>query len=356
MATYTGSNLTDVQSARTAENLSVREASLRRALAAIQAMSEVGRQSSAERIAGRSAANEAVRLQNMLDLGREQYGSQERVAGLERASRKEISDAEIGVRKLPFSEEMLKHELEKARLGIRPDPYMTRDIGQANIESIAMNDLAKSIAESANLTIDREEAELLKDLPGPDWWNKEAKIKDGLTRIITGLDAKLGENRQLLEFVPSTNRYKPRVRAIIPIPTGQFGPTPGASVVPTALNQSLLTPPLNIPTAPPIPAQPTGSMAVPIAPRTVSAWDAPGAYPVQQSYGRIALQEPMAVPQFRPPPSLGQAQQLQQIGQLLAAQQFQRMAALRAQRLREAQAAAAASNAVPETVLPYLTQ
>lgn len=295
MATYTGRDLTDVQSARTAENLSIREASLRRALAAIQAMSEVGRQSSAERIAGNSAANEAMRLTNNLTLGREQYGSNERVAGLERLNRLELGQLQAQAQGLPFTPEARAHALDIARLGVRPDPYVTRDIGQANIESIAMNDLAKSIAESANLTIDREEAELLKDLPGWDKWDRDTKIKDGLTRIITGLDAKLGENRQLLEFVPSTNRYKPRVRAIIPIPTGQFGPTQnGLPTVPPP-RQNLRMMEDSVPLNPvPVPYGPTsGTFSPPLGRVAV-----PVTQPVVAASPVIAA--PMAVPQALP--------------------------------------------------------
>lgn len=250
-----------------------------RAIAAMQLLASMNQtgavrsgQSSAERIASKSAANEAERIRNTLLLGQETNTNAATIAKLERDSRFELGQ-------LPYSPEARKHALEIARLGIRPDPYMTRDIGKANIESLAINDLAKSIAESANLTIDREEAELLKDLPGWDKWDRDTKIKDGLTKIITRLDEKLGENRQLLEFVPSTNRYKPRVRAIIPIPTGQEGgpPQTGLPLVPPIQGprQNWRMMDESIPLPAPLPMSgvynsPTGGVAVPVAARAAA--------------------------------------------------------------------------------------
>lgn len=266
-----------------------------RAIAAMQLLQSIGNQgaqrsgqASYERVAAQSAANEAERLRNALMLGREQYGSNERVAGLERTLRKEISDAEIGVRKLPFSPEMLQHELDKARLGMRIDPYVERDIGKYNLESQELNGIAEAVAESANLEIDREEQALRANLPGgPDWWYPDSRFKAGLNKKLAEVDAKLGENRTLLTFDPARNRYVARKRPLIPIPRHQIPATPGATAVPVAPNPALMNPPaygepslqMGIPGVPMIPTTPVGRVAVPVAPQIPVAAVAPVAVP-----------------------------------------------------------------------------
>lgn len=265
-----------------------------RAIAAMQLLQSIGNQgaqrsgqASYERVAAQSAANEAERLRNALMLGREQYGSNERVAGLERTLRKEISDAEIGVRKLPFSPEILQHELDKARLGMRIDPYVERDIGKYNLESQELNSVAEAIAESANLAIDRAEKTIRADPPGWNPFTGEKRFQDAFTKTLETIDAQLGENRTLVTFDPARNRYVARKRPLIPIPRPQIPATPGATAVPVAPNPALMAPPaygepslqMGIPGVPMIPTTPVGRVAVPVAPQIPVAAVAPVAVP-----------------------------------------------------------------------------
>lgn len=262
-----------------------------------------------------SAANEAERIRNALTLGREHYGTQERIAGagnastervaglghtssetiarLERESRKDIAIMNSEIAKLPFSPAILAHELEKARLGMRLDPYVERDIGRYNLESESFNREVDDIANSANEAITQLKLERdasLANTTVSDRFTWDSTINKRYADAVKALDTQLGVNRQSLSFDPVRQSYTGRKRPIIPIPRRNNGITPGAvPSVPGIPNQSLLappaygTPPSLQMSMPGLPQAPTGGVAVPAIPRqsggASGSWNAPMSVP-----------------------------------------------------------------------------
>lgn len=281
-STVFGSNLTDLSRAMDAQQGRRNE----KALMAMQLLQAVGNQgvarsgqASAERIASESAANEATRLRNMLELGREQYGSNERVAGLghasteriaglERTSRAELAEVNAAIGRLPFSPAYLQHQLEMARLGMKLDPYVERDINRANIEAQQANDLADALAESANQAIVNAETKRAKEMARWTPIKTDDDIKLEFETELANINTKLGPDRTFLSFSPLTNRYTARKRALIPIPRPGLNATSGAAPsVPGIPNAALVNPPSygTSPMSLDPGVAPTGGAAVPVA-------------------------------------------------------------------------------------------
>lgn len=313
MATYTGSNLTDVQSARTAENLSIREASLRRALAAIQAMSEVGRQSSAERIAGKSAANEADRLNNALTLGREQYGSQERVAGLERGSRLEL--AALGHTSAENVEKMRgANSLAVAKWNaMLQDPRYAGQSDQLDAEIDQLNSFATIAAAKANFALESKKANV-KNMFGFGKTPSQEEVSKFASEIWSGA-AGAGSDQMFYngkEFEPIVMPKPPR-RGLGLDPTA----APGLPTVPPPrpnhrmMEDSVLLTPVPVPYGPTSGtfSPPLGRVAVPVAQpaTTIPELQRLGPLGVIQrlmtpaATSQASAAAPMAIPQALPP-------------------------------------------------------
>lgn len=295
MANYYGNTYDSLQAAKTADNA----LQMQRVLAMILAESRRDTertnragQSKDERVANRVADNDAERIRSAMANSQSQRdadqlrqmmhdssseavafdrtladqiseltrtGSAEEIARLNRAQQNDIANRELELRKLPFSPESRAHELEVARLGIRPDPRLVQDAARENALIRESNFEAEGVAKLANSKLDPITKQ--HDINfNNSWWTKDGTWNKRYADDVTGIHSGLGEQGSLVTFDAAARKFVPRVRNEVPIPENYLAPRQNRPAM-------------------------DGSISVPIAPRVEPAWDAQSAPPI----GRVAI-------------------------------------------------------------------
>lgn len=280
MADFVGSTLTDLQSAMTADKRIRQE----RLMAALQAATAGRGYSSAERIASRTADNEAERLRNALMLGREQLGSAREIEGMRGASAENIARGtaaneatrlqnalDLG-REGNTSAENIERMRGANQLAVAKwnamlqDPKYLGNAEQLDAEIDQLNNNAKVSAAKANFSLESKKAGA-KNMFG---LSKVPSSEEVATFASDIWSSATGDGSAQMFY--NGKVFEPIVMPKPPRRGAGLEPTVRPSV-PFVPNQSLMAPPdYGVPSvqlgASAFQAAPSGDTAVPVAPQS----------------------------------------------------------------------------------------